>query len=240
MITPPAKPRFRLRNLLLMLLGLALFGSLGTWQLQRSAERRIELDAFATASMAAPAPGLAAVLPPGGLARVRVSGRYAADRQVLLDNMTHEGQRGYHVLTPLYTRTGVILVNRGFVPGGPDRSQLPDLEVSEAEREVTGLAAGYFRPGLRLEAPVAGESWPRRMIYPTAEQLRGLIDDRLPDYQLLLDRSEPDGYQRAWRPYGLSPDRHLAYAVQWYGLAAAAAGIWLAVTFKRRRAGNAE
>ena len=201
MITPPAKPRFRLRNLLLMLLGLALFGSLGTWQLQRSAERRIELDAFATASMAAPAPGLARFF---HRAALRESGSAAATQRTgsVLDNMTHEGQRGYHVLTPLYTRTGVILVNRGFVPGGPDRSQLPDLEVSEAEREVTGLAAGYFRPGLRLEAPVAGESWPRRMIYPTAEQLRGLIDDRLPDYQLLLDRSEPTATSGPGAPTG--------------------------------------
>ena len=240
MITPPAKPRFGLRNLLLMLLGLAVFGSLGTWQLQRSAERRAELEAFEAANLTAPAPGLAAVSLQDGHTRVRLTGRYAADRQVLLDNMTHEGQRGYHVLTPLHTGTGVILVNRGFVPGGLDRSQLPDLAVGEAEREVTGLTVAYFRPGLRLEDPVEADSWPRRMIYPGGERLRGLIDDRLPDYQLLLDRQEPDGYVRAWRPYGLSPERHLAYAVQWYGLAAAAAGIWLAVTFKRRRAANAD
>ena len=240
MITLSARRRRGARNLLLLALGLAVFGSLGTWQLNRSAERRAELQAFEQAGLAPPAAGLLDPPQGGGYARVRIAGRYASGRQVLLDNMTHERQRGYHVLTPLYTESGVVLVNRGFVAGGQDRSQLPDIAVSEAEREVTGVAAGHFKPGLRLADPAEQDSWPRRMTYPSAGQLRELIDDRLPDYQLLLDSSQPDGYTRAWRPYGLSPERHLAYAVQWYGLAAAAAGIWLAATFKRRRPGNAD
>jgi surfeit locus 1 family protein len=93
---------------------------------------------------------------------------------------------------------------------------------------------------LRLRETATEDSWPRRLVYPSAGELRELLDERLPDYQLLLDGSEPDGYLRAWRPYGLEPERHLAYAVQWYGLAAAAAGIWLAVTLKRRRMRDAD
>ena len=244
MITPPAQRPTALRNLLLMLLGVAVFGSLGTWQLNRSGERSAEIEAFEQAASAAPMEGSATALaetpdgapPQGGYLRVRLAGRYAAGRQILMDNMTNERERGYHVLTPLYTADGVVLVNRGFVPAGNDRSLLPDVSVGEAGRAVTGVAAPYFRAGLNLEEPQAGDSWPRRMTYPTAAQLRGLIDERLPDYQLLLEAGEPDGYVRAWRPYGLPPERHLAYAVQWFGLGAAAVGIWLAVTLKRRRA----
>ena len=240
MITPASERRRGVRNLLLLFLGLAVFGSLGTWQLNRSAERRAVLAAFASAGESAPVTGLASVPPDAQNTRVRLAGRYLADRQVLLDNMTHEGMRGYHVLTPLETAAGLVMVNRGFVAGGPDRSKLPDVALSGEEREVIGIAVPYFRRGLRLEDEANDESWPRRMVYPTADQLRGLFDAPLPGYQVLLDRSQPDGYVRGWRPYGLSPERHLAYAVQWYGLAAAAAGIWLAVTLKRRRARNAD
>ena len=134
-----------------MLLGLLVFGSLGTWQLNRSGERRAELDAFASAAAALPAAGLGAVPAGGGNRRVRLTGRYEADRQVLLDSMTHEGLRGYHVLTPLRTGAGMVLVNRGFVAGAPDRSQLPDIAVGEQRREITGMAAPYFRRGMRLE-----------------------------------------------------------------------------------------
>lgn len=240
MITPPTHRRSGVRNLLLMFLGLAVFGSLGTWQLNRSAERRAVLDAFESSEASPPVSGLASVPAGGGNTRVRLTGRYLADTQVLLDNMTHEGMRGYHVLTPLETADSLVMVNRGFLAGGPDRSELPDLAVSGGEREVVGIAVPYFRRGLRLREEAAEVSWPRRMVYPTADQLRGLFDSPLPGYQVLLDGSEPDGYVRAWRPYGLEPERHLAYAVQWYGLAAAAAGIWLAVTFKRRRMRDAD
>lgn len=240
MITPSANRRSGVRNLLLMLLGLAVFGSLGTWQLNRSAERRDELAAFDRAEAAVPVMGLASVPTSGENRRARLTGRYVADRQVLLDSMTHEGMRGYHVLTPLDTPAGMVLVNRGFVAGGPDRSQLPDVAVGENERDVTGIAVPYFRRGLRLQETATEESWPRRLVYPTAGELRQLLDVPLPDYQVLLDRSEPDGYLRAWRPYGLEPERHLAYAVQWYGLAAAAAGIWLAVTLRRGRTRDAD
>ncbi|WP_446831204.1 SURF1 family protein [Candidatus Foliamicus sp.] len=227
-----------LRNLLLMLLGVAAFGWLGTWQLNRSGERQAELQAFEQAQAAAPAEGLAEVSAPGDYLRVKLSGRYAGGRQILMDNMTHEGARGYHVLTPLYMNSGVVLINRGFVPAGMDRSQLPDLSVDGGERQVIGLAAPYFRAGLELQAESRDASWPRRMTYPTSEQLRALIDTRLPEYQILLDSGAADGYVRAWQPYGMLPERHLAYAVQWYGLAAAAVGIWLAIAIKRRRAGN--
>lgn len=229
MITPPQ------RNLLLALLGMAAFGWLGTWQLNRSGERQAELEAFEQARSAAPVEGLAMLSPQGDYLRVTLSGRYAGERQILMDNMTHEGRRGYHVLTPLHTAGGVVLVNRGFVPAGMDRSLLPDISVGGAERRVTGVAAPYFRAGLQLEDPGAGDPWPRRMTYPTPGQLRALIGQRLPEYQLLLDSGEVDGYVRAWQPYGMPPQRHLAYAVQWYGLAAAAAGIWLAATIRRRR-----
>ena len=240
MITPPANKASAVRKLLLMLLGLLVFGSLGTWQLNRSGERRADLEAFASAQTGMPVIGLEAVPVAGNNRKVRLTGRYEAQRQVLLDSMTHEGMRGYHVLTPLRTDAGMVLVNRGFVAGSADRSQLPDLTVGEEQRRVTGMAAPYFRRGLRLQDAAADDSWPRRLVYPTAGELRELLDDRLPDFQLLLDSSEPDGYVRAWRPYGMTPERHLAYAVQWYGLAAAAVGIWLAVTFKRRRKQNAD
>ena len=235
MIPPPATRRLSARNLVLAAFGVAVFCSLGNWQLNRSAERRAELDAFEKASAAAPGAALAAIGADGGYQRVKVTGRYDAGRQILLDNMTHEGRSGYHVLTPLSAAGRVVLVNRGFIAGGAKREDFPDVSVADNEREVVGVAAPYFQPGMRLDAPVDPKSWPRRMVYPTAAQLGEAIGEALPDYQILLDHSEPDGYVRAWRPYGMSPERHLAYAVQWFGLAAAAAGIWLAVTLTRMR-----
>jgi len=157
MIPSPASRRPGIRNLLLALLGVAVFGSLGNWQMNRSAERRAEIEAFEKARAAAPAEGLGAVSPQGGYLRVALSGRYDGERQILMDNMTHEGRRGYHVLTPFHTSADVVLVNRGFIPGGMDRALLPDVSVGGARRRLTGVAAPYFRAGLQLEEPGAGD-----------------------------------------------------------------------------------
>jgi surfeit locus 1 family protein len=51
---------------------------------------------------------------------------------------------------------------------------------------------------------------------------------------VLLDDDQPDGYLRDWRPPGMAPDRHVAYAVQWFGLAATVLVTWVVLSFKAR------
>jgi len=56
---------------------------------------------------------------------------------------------------------------------------------------------------------------------------------------VLLDADEPDGYVRNWVVTGLTPMRHLAYAVQWFGLALTLAVICGVLALRRRRPGEA-
>src|SRR4051794_34608225 len=51
---------------------------------------------------------------------VSLRGSFVAQRQFLLDNRVHGGVVGFEVVAPLRTDDGrMVLVNRGFVPGGP-------------------------------------------------------------------------------------------------------------------------
>jgi cytochrome oxidase assembly protein ShyY1 len=52
---------------------------------------------------------------------------------------------------------------------------------------------------------------------------------------VLLDPGEPDGYLRQWQPPGFPPVRHIAYAVQWFSLAAALVGDLCRHQFAARR-----
>ena len=52
---------------------------------------------------------------------------------------------------------------------------------------------------------------------------------------VLLDADQPDGYGRRWQPPGFPPLRHLAYAVQWFGLALALAVIYVVTNFRKGR-----
>ena len=53
--------------------------------------------------------------------------------------------------------------------------------------------------------------------------------------QLLLGADQPHGYQRDWRPGSASfgPERHLAYAVQWWSFAALAVFLLLFLNLRR-------
>ena len=80
-------------------------------------------------------------------------------RQILLDNMpSADGRPGYRVLTPFRRTTGgaLLLVDRGWVPLGDSREQLPALDVPDDAREITGRLDRPPVPGLRMREAVVG------------------------------------------------------------------------------------
>jgi len=219
-----------------MILGVGIGTTAGFWQLNRASEKRALESRFAAGSATDALQRLVSDEDAGGLRyrTIRVSGRYDGTHQILLDNISSGGQPGYQVLTALRTSQGTVLVNRGWLPASGDRRILPDIQVSDEAREVLGRIEWLPRPGIELPttAPAADAAWPRRLLFPTTGQVSAQLGTPLRGYQLLLDPSAPDGYLRAWQPGGMRPDRHVAYAVQWFGLALTVVTIYLVLVFR--------
>jgi len=217
---------------LVALVGLALFVSLGLWQLGRADEKRARLAGYASGGdqlLALPAD----FAPVERYQRLSARGRYDPSRQFLLDNMTYDGQAGFRVLTPLLLDDGrVLVVDRGFTPGFGDRSRLPEIGVDDAPREVLGRADYLPRPGIELAASVA-TGWPRIVGFPRIEELQEALGQPTYPQLLLLDATEPDGFVRDWQPPTLGPERHVGYAVQWFGFAVAVCVIWVLLSMRR-------
>lgn len=219
---------------------------LGVWQLERADEKQALLSAFAAGAervVVLDTPGGETEL--SGLPRyqaIEVTGRYDARQQVLLDNMpSARGQPGYHVLTALEQDNGEwLLVDRGWVAAGATREQLPDIAVGVGERTVRGRLDDLPAPGIRLAAPLAGsQQWPRVLNFPRHADLVAALGRQVADRILLLDPAQPDGYERIWQArFELGPERHLAYAVQWFALAAAMVITFLVVSMKKSAAPN--
>ena len=220
----------RLLPTLFAALGVSALTSLGFWQIHRGAEKEALFRAFAQ--------GEGATVPYARqhhdhrYQHVTLDGHYDPDHQILLDNMTHQGQVGYRVLTPFILSEGTVLVDRGWILAPPRRDQWPEVTVSSANRTVKGRIDELPQAAIVLEAS-DGQGWPRRLSYPDQATVQRVLGTTVEPSIILLDASNADGYTRDWRPGGLPPERHYGYAVQWFGLAAALLAIYVVVNFKR-------
>ncbi len=209
----------------------AAFAWLGVWQLERAGEKRSLAADFAESATALDWRQLPADAP--RYQRVSARGRYDPVHQFLLDNRSHESVAGVEVLTPFILEDGsAVIVNRGWLPFGATRKDLPAVHVDGDSRTVVGRIDLLPRPGIWLKGPAA-TGWPRLMHYPSMEELELALGRELGTRQLLLDPAVPDGYVRAWAVPGTSPDRHLGYAVQWFAFAALAVAIWFVLGFRK-------
>jgi surfeit locus 1 family protein len=226
-------------GLVLTGLALAAFVSLGTWQLGRAREKQALADSFAAGSRdTVDATGSGFDDLPR-YQQVRLRGAYDSTRQILLDNMpSAAGRPGYRVLTPLERADGRgwVLVDRGWVPLGATRADLPDVAVAGGQREVVGVLDGLPVPGLRVGPAAApgASGWPRVMLFPTEADVESALAADFESRIVLLDPGAPDGFERSWRPsLGFGPERHLGYAIQWFAFALVAVVMLIALNLRR-------
>jgi surfeit locus 1 family protein len=209
-----------------------LFTALGVWQLGRANEKRALASDFAASGSEIEWRRLPADAP--RYQRVSLSGHFDPAHQFLLDNRSHESVAGVEVLTPFILDDGsVVLVNRGWLPFGATRQDLPGIDVDGDRRTIVGRIDELPRPGIWLKPPAA-TGWPRLVQYPRMEELSSQLGRKLAPRQVLLDPAVPDGYVREWLVPGTTADRHLGYAVQWFAFAALAAAVWFVLNFRKR------
>jgi surfeit locus 1 family protein len=206
--------------------------ALGFWQLDRAEQKRALLDRQKQ-SLAAPALQLTAATPEDKEAQryrqAAANGHYDSEHQILIDNRIVEGKAGYFVLTPFIldgSGSGkAILVNRGWIPASPDRKVLPDTAIRSEQTQVSGRINFFPSVGIKLagaDQPTAG--WPAVVQVADSGVLSARLGYPVFSFMLELDKQAPEGYRREWREAAvMPPEQHVAYALQWFGLAAALA-----------------
>lgn len=222
------------------LLLLPVLVALGFWQLDRAEQKRAIAGDFAARTADAPISLDGSQRSPEAMAsrRVVVVGQYLPERQILLDNQLHHARAGYHVLTPLriHNTDTLILVNRGWVPLGPSRRELPDIPVTGDELTVRGLVHLPSPPPIQLgETGDQAPGWPKVVQRLDLSALAERFGAPLLPYTVRLAPEEEHGYVREWRAYyGAGPGKHQAYAVQWFGLAVVLTIVYFALHLRRK------
>ena len=200
--------------------------SLGIWQLGRADEKRALLEQHSQRSHDKRLRLTADTRDDADLLRYRevaVTGRYDSSHQFLIDNQIVQGKVGYFVMTPLILQGSkkAVLVNRGWVALNKDRSRLPDIAFDDLGATVSGRVNYFPRVGYKLagaEIPTPG--WPAVVQVVDRAVLEERLGYPLFSFQIELDADQENGYLRDWRTIvPMPPEKHFAYAMQWFGLA---------------------
>ena len=207
---------------------IAVFMSLGFWQLQR-AEQREAADAQAQ-ERAQLTPVYLTHFPDETLdelngRHIRLRGRYLS-RQFLLDNQHQDKQVGFHVLTPfeLSTYEQVVLVNRGWVRAHSSRQHLPNIPAPTGEEiQIAGmLYRTQQNPFTDADFLLEGHSWPQIIQDIDYERLAERLGElSLIEATVRLGEDQQYGFVRNWPAPPMSAAKHTGYAVQWFAMASA-------------------
>jgi surfeit locus 1 family protein len=215
--------------------GIALAAAAGGWQLDRAHEKERLQQAYdrgaaepAVVLSAAPAEAQTLLF-----RRIEATGEFVPRKAVLLDNKVLAGVAGYHVIVPLRIADSPkhVLVNRGWVAAGADRSRLPDVRTPVGSVTVIGIAV---LPGRFLElsaAETTGPVWQNL----TIERYRRIMQLDIQPVVIEQHNDLGDGLARSWGRPDFGVAKHYGYAAQWFSLCGLIAFLYAFFHVKRAR-----
>lgn len=220
---PVPKRRF-VAFILFSLLGIAVFTALGIWQLERRTWKLALIDRVEhrvhSPPVTAPGPAVWSSVNRDAdeYRAVRVTGRFANDRETLVEATTERGM-GYWVMTPLQSDEGfTVLINRGFIPSDRHDPATRAAGQINGETTITGLLRMTEPRGtlLRSNDPAANR-WYSRDVEAIANARR--LGNIAPYFIDADATPNPGGLPVGGLTIVSFYNHHLLYAATWFGLA---------------------
>jgi len=214
---------------------------LGIWQMERREWKRGILDRIAVNQAAAPIT-LDELLRGDPLrfeyGRVKLAGTFQNDKEFYLAARSLKNTVGLQVVTPVRTAEGqLVLFDRGFIPQGRKDP------AKRAEGQIAGPAelTGVVRRA-QERRQFAPENVPERNVWfhvdvPLMRRMAGAAPDpKLDTFFLEADAApNPGGLPVGGQTRLDIPNDHLQYAITWFLLALALAGVYLAYHWENGR-----
>jgi surfeit locus 1 family protein len=175
--------------------------------------------------------------------RVQLTGVLLEDKTIYIDNRTHKGQAGFHVVTPLKIDNLTVLVLRGWtVRDVADRTRLPQRKAIVEPVSLVGLSQADFIKSYELgkaAKPGAEDKlWQSATIDDVAKwsglSLGPFVVRQTEELKSAAGLPMADGLVRDWAAFNTDVDKHRGYAVQWYSLSGLSVALWVWFVVVRR------
>jgi len=152
---------------------------------------------------------------------VVIDGVFDKQRVFLLDNQVNKGRLGYRVYQVFTTQQYAVLVNLGWVLGSINRQELPQIKSLSGKYSIHGNVR-LIEIGIQLQEQVFSDvQWPLRIQQVELDKFTTLINRQLLPFVIYLNKDEVIGFEKNWQPIVMPPEKHRAYAFQWFSLAIA-------------------
>jgi surfeit locus 1 family protein len=238
MTTEPERRGFPVGLTVAVAIALAILVGLGTWQIQRLKWKEGVLARIA-ALQAAPARPIAPVLErvaqgaDADFTRVTATCPGLGSAPFLELYSVRDGQAGVRLISTCKVATGryaTVLVDRGFV--ADTVSARPPVARSDAPLTVRGVLRQPEHGNL-FSPPNAPSRWYVRDVPAMAAALGAA--QPAPLFLMAETSTNPEWAALAPAPLPADiPNRHLEYALTWYGLAGALLGVYATMLLRRR------
>ncbi|MBA6231096.1 MULTISPECIES: SURF1 family protein [unclassified Colwellia] len=152
---------------------------------------------------------------------ITMFGEFDNNTIFLLDNQTNKGQLGYRVYQVFKSDEQAVLVNLGWVVGSINRQEIPDVQAIIGKYQLSGHVRKIEQGIMLMEQVLVKGKWPLRVQQIELDKFSTLISRQLLPFVVYLDKTESVGYEKNWQPIVMPPEKHRAYAFQWFSLAIA-------------------
>ena len=214
--------------------------TLGQWQLDREAEKIQIQKEYDSRAVAGPVDIETINWASDDLNQRNISfeGRYLNQFNFLLDNRIYEGKVGYEVITPVEYHAGkLVLVNRGWIAQGSNRTDIPEIEAIDDRVNLSGKI--YVPNGKQFlldDAEEISMQQGHSVIQEIdVEKIAAYLEIDIAPFTIRLNENSPGKLQDNWVLVNMSPEKHRAYAVQWFLMLFALIGMYLYFGFKNAK-----
>jgi surfeit locus 1 family protein len=212
---------------------------LGYWQLSRAQEKQQRLELLAeNENSVVTNLGSISEAEISDFSKVELEVELASRKSILVENKIQNGNLGYHVLNLVHEveSNKYILVNRGWVEGLANRSDVPKVDLPAnywqlkarfypINSQVLSGDAEIEEYGNTIRIPVLDSS--------VLQGLEKLLSADIEPYVLRIDKQDTYALEVDWAWVSMAPEKHLGYAFQWFALSLAFLIVSLFVLVKR-------
>jgi surfeit locus 1 family protein len=223
---------------LILLLCVPTFIKLGLWQLNKAHLKQEIQTSYNTAldHMAESFPQYVDNWDDWNYKKVKLSGHYETQYQILLDNQVEQSQGGFHVITPfkIEGRDDYVLINRGWVAGADNHIVTPNIQTPPGRHELIGLVWQPSKKIFTLENDVQKAHWQTVWQHMDMQRYQASVPITVLPVVIKLDAaSDAGGFVRNWQLPAEKIATNMGYAYQWFGFAIASILIFLYTSTSR-------